>query len=219
APVSGIEELLTTALKNTHRFRITERMDMGAVQQEQHLGAEGSTAPQTAPAAGRILGAQYLIKATVIEWKDNTGGSHGVGGGATGSVPGIGGVGWSTSKAEIAMAFKVIDAMSGEVVDSRTARATAKNWSFTPAAIAWTPNSVAGGIATIQRNSPAHYAVVSCVNKAVFQIVTALKERPWKGAVMQAGDGGVYVNGGAEAGLKVGMKLEAVGKGPDLTDP
>ena len=217
APVADIQEFVSSAFQNTHRYRLYERVQMGDVQKEQTLGMEGTTSKESAPSAGKITGVQYIIESAVTEWKADVSKNEGVAGRL--GMSSLMGAGWGKSKAEVAMSFKVIDATTSEVVDSRIVRATCDNWKISPGALLFGSSSIIGGLAHIEKNSPASYAVQSCVNKAVYQIVGTLKAQPWSGVIMDATDDGIFVNAGVDAGLKSGMELVAIQKGKDMTNP
>lgn len=217
APVHDIESFVTAGFKNTNRYRLFERGQLGHVTDEQKRGMEGTEAPQSAPAAGKVTGVQYLVETTVNEWKADKNKSD-TRAGRLGMSSLTGGV-FGRSKAEVAMSFKIIDATTSELVDTRVVRATCDNWKIGAGGLFFGESSILGGLTQIEKTSPASYAVQSCVNKAIYEIVSTLKARPWSGIVMDAREGDIYVNAGADAGLKVGMQLTAIKKGVDMTNP
>lgn len=216
-PVASIEELLVTAFVNSHRYRLVERKAVGAAVAEQDLATSGRVAQQGAAATGRLIGAQFLVFAAVNEWspeKSSTGGGGaGVGGGFLGAV------GIRKGTAEVAMSFRLVDATTGEVLSAMTERATAGNWGIGFGGVGGGGGGAGGGLVGIERNTPMSYAVQACINKAVYKLVMAIKDRPWSGAVMKLGAGRVYVNAGSDAGLTAGLRLAAMAKGEALIDP
>ncbi len=109
-PIGSIEELLTTALYNSHRFELVERKALQAVLNEQDLGESGRISPPTASQVGRTLGARYQIFAAVNEWTPVKSKAGGGGLGALGGI--LGGASVSKKKAEITMSFRVVDTSS-----------------------------------------------------------------------------------------------------------
>ncbi len=206
-PVGSIEELLTTALYNTHRFDLLERKAIGAVLGEQELNE------QTGAQVGRVLGAEYLIFAGVNEWspvKSKMGGGIGDAGRKL-----LGGVAVGKKKAEVAMSFRIVDSTTGQVLFSTTERAQAGSWGIGLGLL----DLDLGGLGGFKKNSPINYSVVSCIHKGVYRLVMWLKDRAWSGAVMKIARGQVYVNAGSDKGIQMGMKLTALSKGEELIDP
>lgn len=207
-PLSGIEELLTTALYRTNRFDLVERKRVGVVLAEQDFGAGDRVSEVTAADIGELLGAQYLIYGTVNEWtpdRSRTGGTAGGVAGIAGSL--AGGIAGSKQKAEVAMSFSVSDATSGQVLFQTTQRATAGSWS--------------AGVLGIgsESSSPIGYAVQACVNKAAYDLAMWLKDRPWRGSVVKVDGGKVYINAGREEGMEPQTRLTVLSKGEELIDP
>jgi curli biogenesis system outer membrane secretion channel CsgG len=112
-----LADMLASELASTKAFHVLERKEIDAVLSEQDLGASGRVSRATRAKMGRIKGAQYLIAATVSAYEENTSG--------TGGGIGIAGfsIGGKQQKAYIAVDLKVIDAETGEIVDSRTVEA------------------------------------------------------------------------------------------------
>jgi curli biogenesis system outer membrane secretion channel CsgG len=217
-PLAGLEELLTTALFNTHRFDLTERKVIQGALAEQDFGASGRVSAPTAAKVGKVLGADFLIFATVNEWtpvKSRIGGGGGLAGalgGGLGKV--VSAVGAGKTTAEVAMSFRIVDATTGQVIYSETQRAQAGSWNLTLGGLAGTAG--AGGL---DRSSPIGYAVQSCINKVAYKIAMSLKEKGWTGTIAGIEGGKVFINAGSNQGMQVGMKLVALSKGQALIDP
>jgi curli biogenesis system outer membrane secretion channel CsgG len=116
-----LADMLASELASTKAFHVLERREIDAVLGEQDLGASGRVSRSTRAKMGRIKGAQYLIAGTVSAYEENTSG--------TGGGIGIAGfsIGGKKEKAYIAVDLKVIDAETGEIVDSRTVEATSSS--------------------------------------------------------------------------------------------
>lgn len=211
-PVSGIEEMLTTSIFNTNRFELVDRKDIEKSLSEQDLGASGRAKKGTAVKTGQILGADYLIYASVNEWtsvRSRTGGSGGSSAGALGLL------GVQRTSSEVAMSFRVVDAATSKVVFQTTERATAGSWGIALGGI----SSGKGGAVDFERASPIGYAVQSCINKGTYKLATWIKERPWSAVVAQVDGQSVYVNSGANGGLASGVELVALKQGKEVFDP
>ena len=68
-------------------------------------------------------------------------------------------------------------------------------------------------------NSPLGAATRQALNDAVIQIAEALGAIPWRGQVVKAENGSVWVDAGAEAGVNVGDRMTVERIGETLTDP
>ncbi len=216
-PVAAIEELMTTAFVNCHRFKLLERKALDQTLAEQDFANSGRVAQPSAAKIGKMLGAQFLIYTAVNEWTPEKGKVSGGGGGIGGGF--LGGLGASKSDAEVAMSFRIVDATTGEVMTALTERATAGSWGLGVGAGGYGGGGAGGGMIGIEKNSPVSYAVQSCINKACYKIAMALADRPWSGAVMKVSGGKIYVNAGSDSGIVAGMSLNAMSKGEELVDP
>ncbi|MCH9647606.1 MAG: CsgG/HfaB family protein [Deltaproteobacteria bacterium] len=213
--LSGIEELLSTALFNTRRFDLVERKRLQVVLGEQDFGATGRVSQPTAAKIGHVHGANFLIYGVVNEWTPNKKVSKVGGSRRIPKVPVIGRLGVGSSVAEVAMSFTVTDADTGEVLHQLTERATASNRSITSGI-----GHRKGGLdASQRRSSPIGYAVQACINKAAYTIAMALKDRPWRGSVASITESSVWINAGGDQGLSPGLTLTVLAKGPDIVDP
>jgi curli biogenesis system outer membrane secretion channel CsgG len=207
--VANIEEMLTSVVFNTHRFEVVDRKDIGKTLQEQDLGASGRAKKVTVAKTGQIVGAEYLIYAAVNEYtpvKSRTGGSAGKAAGALGLL------GLSKSVSEVAMSFRVVDATSSATLFTTTERATAGSWAVDLAGI----SGNGGGAVASKQASPIGYAVQSCINKAVYNLVMKLKDRPWSGAVIRVAGQQAFVDAGSNTGLTSGVELVALSQGTEV---
>ncbi len=120
---SELQDMLISELNSTGAFQVLERKEINAVLSEQDLSASGRVSKETLVKMKRIKGAQYLIAGTVssFEMSNSTGGGI--------SFKGISLRGRKT-KVYIAVDVKVIDAETGEIVDTRTIEAKAKGTSI-----------------------------------------------------------------------------------------
>ncbi len=116
---SNLQDMFISELKSTDAFHVLERKEINLVLSEQDLSASGRVSKETLVKMKRIKGAKYLIAGTVsaFEMSNSTGGGI--------SFKGISLRGKKT-KVYIAVDVKVIDAETGEIVDTRTIEAKAK---------------------------------------------------------------------------------------------
>lgn len=212
----GLTEMLTTALVDTKRFILLERKALDDIKAEQARGADGTTDASSAPPAGKLLGAQALVRGAVTEYSytyssTNTGASI------------IPGVSLSTASAEamVALDIRLYDTTTGQVLDSVRAEGKAKG-----KAVGIDINKDDFKVSNSNfKQSPLGKATRDAINAAVAAIVKRLEVLPWEARIaeLDTGDDGkivtVYINAGAEVGLKAGDKLEIYRPGRDIVDP
>ena len=189
-PVASIEEMMSTALFNTKRFDIIERKRIQLILGEQSRKEAFEPTPKELYRAGKVLGIQYLVYGVVNEWVADRGSKGG-------------GFAFFSSKkqeAEVAMTFSVADITNAQVLFTTTERARVGEWSMSFA-------DGQGGSGGSTQRTPTNYAVQVCVNKAAFKIAAWMKDRKWKGAVINIKGPDYYINAGAEQGMRQGMTL------------
>lgn len=207
--VASIEELLASAISSTHRFEIVDRKDIEKTLQEQDLGASGRTTRDTAAKTGQIVGAEYLVYAAVNEYtpvKSSTGGT-------VNKAANPLGLGVSRTVSEVALSVRVVNAGSSANFLNTTKRATAETWNVNLTGV--NAGSGSGGVKTIQ-DAPIGYAVEACINKAVYDLVSKLKDRPWSGSVIRMAGQQVFVDAGSASGLTSGAELVVKSLGADI---
>lgn len=112
--------MLTNELASSRKFRMVERQKLNAVLSEQNLAASGRVSASTGAKIGQMVGAKYLVTATVSAYEEDV---SETGGGI--SYKGFS-VGGKREKAYIAVDLRVVDSTTGEIVDTRTVEARTK---------------------------------------------------------------------------------------------
>ncbi|HXO16688.1 MAG TPA: CsgG/HfaB family protein [Candidatus Dormibacteraeota bacterium] len=128
-PGVALSDLLTDRMVNDGRFNVLDRTHLSSTLGEHQLAASGEVDPQTAVTAGRMIGARYLVTGNILQL-DQTGAS----GANVGSyLPGPFGAaagGVSTHRVTIKVAVRVIDAKTGQIVQSFSDEATRSGTSW-----------------------------------------------------------------------------------------
>ncbi|HYN21265.1 MAG TPA: CsgG/HfaB family protein, partial [Thermoanaerobaculia bacterium] len=203
-PVSGIQEMLTAALYNTKRFDIIEQKRIEEVQKQQTRADVVEPSPTSIVNMGKVLGAQYLVYGTVNEWNpDRASRSMGPGGGAFSA---------GKNEAEVAITFTLTDVGTGQVLFTTAEKARLGEWSFGFGA----PGGGGGGTSA---KTPVNYAIHACANKAAFKIATFLRDRKWKGSVVDIKKTDVYINAGQQQGMALQTKLSVQAVKGIVKDP
>ncbi|MEO8483436.1 MAG: CsgG/HfaB family protein [Acidobacteriota bacterium] len=112
----GIADLIVDGLVEDGSFRVIERKKIDAILNEQNFNASDRVDP-TAKAAkiGKALGVKYLIVGSITKFGTEDS-NKSVGGGGFGSKFGVGSVGKSSGKANVAIAARMIDSSTGEIM-------------------------------------------------------------------------------------------------------
>jgi curli biogenesis system outer membrane secretion channel CsgG len=184
-PVAGIQEMLNVALYHTRRFDVIEQKRVQEVQAQQRRRDVEEPSPTSIVNIGKVLGAQYLVYGTVNEWSPDRAGRN----------IGPGGIFNATKHgAEVAITFTLTDVGTGQILFTTSERARMGEWDLGSGA----PD---GGGGTTQQNTPAGYAVRACANKAAYKMANFLKNRKWRGSVVEIKKTGIYINAGSQQGM------------------
>ncbi len=205
-PVAGIQEMLTVALYNTKRFDVIEQKRIKEIEHQQTRSDVVEPSPTSIVNIGKVLGAQYLVYGTVNEWTPDrssqavaTGGlASGIAGGLLGRIPGattlLNNSRAAKKEAEVAVTFTLADVATGQILYTTAQRAKLGEWN-----IAW-GGPAGAGRATAQQ-TPVTYAITACTNKAAFEIARFLRDRKWKGSVVDIAKVDVFINAGSQQGM------------------
>jgi curli biogenesis system outer membrane secretion channel CsgG len=203
-PVAGIQEMLTVALYNTKRFDVIEQKRIKEIEHQQTRTDVVEPSPASIVNIGKVLGAQYLVYGTVNEWTPERSNRAVATNGFASSllnkipIPGVGTV-LSNSRAtkkeaEVAVTFTLADVATGQILYTTAQRAKLGEWN-----VAW---GISAGVdsATSQK-TPVTYAITACTNKAAFEIARFLRDRKWKGSVVDIAKADVFINAGSQQGM------------------
>ena len=179
---NALQDMLTTALVQSKRYKVMERGEMGVINQEQELGASGAVEEKSAAKRGAIKGADILVVAAVTAWEPgvkNTGG--GLGGflgkryailGAAGSV--------GMKKSYLAIDMRIIDSSTSEVLAATNVQGEAKEFKmgvFGGGLLGGVP--LGGGLSSYAK-TPFEKAIRVCIKEAVKYIVANTPEDHYK---------------------------------------
>ena len=200
---------LSTELQASNCCDVVERDDMAQMITEMDLAKSHVSSGNAAPMPGNILPAQYLVAGSVTaQSAADRGGGFSIGGG--GSALTLGG-----SQGDIELDLRLIDTRTGAVLTAFKVKRkiNAKN-------VGLSTNVGGAAIGTNGFfNTPLGEATEAALQDAVVQITKALASLPWRGQVVKADAGVVYVNAGGEGGVNVGDRYDIQRVGESLTDP
>jgi curli biogenesis system outer membrane secretion channel CsgG len=231
----GLRAQLMTTLSKSKNFIIIDRETLSDLQDELNLAQVGAVTKKTAVKAGRLLGAQIIIKGVVTEfseeakgkssgYKFNLGTIAGVANAFTDTKgldiveainPEIGG-GNETVSGTVGLDIRMIDVETGTVIHSIAARGNiTKEKSSRSFGIA--------GFSTMSEgfeNTVIGQAVRLAIQDAVLQIFEGMGRVPWKGTVAAVKyDGTVVINAGSNKNIRPGQLMYVAYEVQVITDP
>lgn len=151
-----LQDMLINELASTKAFQILERKELGSVLSEQQLGESGLVDSSTKSKLGKIKGAKYLVASTVSAFEESTANS---GSGLNYRGFSFGG---EQKKAYLAIDLKVIDAKTGEIVDSRTIEANTTSGGMKVSGHSGLVPVLSGGLSK-QERTPVGKAIRGCI--------------------------------------------------------
>lgn len=170
----GLEQTLKASLVESKRFRVSDRRCLKRLKDELALQEEGLMDASTGPKKGDVQSADLIVRGTVLEWDDASGGSGGVLGGWVPKIPFVGGIGFKTQKGKCVIQLDLVDADSLEVLATKQCRGDASSRSFTLAGIGWMPSMALGGILSEYEKTPMGDAIRQAIAEAVRVTVDAI---------------------------------------------
>ena len=209
----GAQDMLVTELVKTGKYRVIEREQLAAIMREKGLSLSGDVDPRTAVKIGKMLGVEYLVTGSVTQLGTTNRGA---------SVPGgfgLPSVSVHSQKAEAALDARAFSTSTGEIVWADTASGETSDASVYVAG--------AGGGASDHGK----------VDKILRPVVQKLAESLGKANLATTGMGGgsdasgiagkianvdggtLYLNVGAEAGVKEGDEFTVYRVGKQIKDP
>ena len=212
----GMTALLTAALVKDGRFVVVERTGLASVAAEQALG-QGAAIAETAAQPRQLIGAAIIVRGAVTKFEPAAGGGGlTVGGFPMGSLFGAR-AGLKSQSSVMEITLRLIDTTTGQVISTSTAQGSASTTGVDVAAV--NPSTgLALGAGAFQA-SPIGQAGEQAIVKAVEQIAAGMKGVPWSALVVDANDGTIYVNAGADRNVQAGLVLHVYRQGKVFTDP
>ena len=123
----GIADMIVDELVNDGSYRVIERKRLDAILAEQNFSNSERADPsaKTLAQIGKALGVKYLIVGSITKFGTEQS-SKSFGGGGYGSAFGLGSVGTSKGKANVAITARMIDTSTGEIMASAKGEGTSK---------------------------------------------------------------------------------------------
>src|ERR1700681_1765132 len=203
-PGVALSDLLTDQIVNSGKFDVLDRKNIDTTLAEHKLSASGEVDPTTAIAAGRLVGARFLISGNVLQL-DHVGRSGAAVGSLIGGIAGGLAGGGRSDNVTLKVAVRVVDAVSGRIVQSFSDEKTQSATSISGAGFS---NYTAGGYSnsTFVNSSMGHL-----INDEAILIAQHLDPDKFVG-------GTVILNIGSGKGVTVGTFFDVV-KVKQIKDP
>jgi curli biogenesis system outer membrane secretion channel CsgG len=230
----GIRSMLTAKMGQSKNVVLLEREKLKVVMGEQDFGASNRVKQGTKAKIGGITGADaVLLGDIVIFGRDDTAKKNGAAG-ALRYIPGIGGIGAraleakKTDKAVVAINLRLVDAETGEVLESSEARGESARTSVDWGAVAGTWKGAAATSSSMTSSNFQETIIGEATNDAVNKIVAfldqkipalAAKSRAIEGRVANIDGCTLYINVGGNDGVQVGDVFEIHQILKELSDP
>jgi curli biogenesis system outer membrane secretion channel CsgG len=123
----GVSDMIVDELVNDGSFRVIERKRLDAILAEQNFSNSDRADPSAKAVAqlGKALGVKYLVVGSVTKFGTEQS-NKSFGGGGFGGAFGVGSVGTSKGKANVAITARIIDTTTGEIMASAKGDGTSK---------------------------------------------------------------------------------------------
>ena len=123
----GISDMIVDELVNDGSFRVIERKRLDAILAEQNFSNSDRADPnaKTMAQIGKVLGVKYLVVGSVTKFGTEKS-QKSFSGGGYGSAFGLGSVGTSKGKANVAITARIIDISTAEIMASSKGEGTSK---------------------------------------------------------------------------------------------
>jgi curli biogenesis system outer membrane secretion channel CsgG len=213
----GLSAMLTTALVESNRFIVSERAQIQQILTEQEMKGQKLTSQGSGPKLGKLIGVQFLILGSVTEFgaeEEGHGFSIGGSGGGIGSLL-SGALSGQFSSGTVAMDFRVVDTTTGQVLESFNLSEDIESSGF-DLSLGYQGINFGGN----QFNkTPLGQASRRVITRAVQKFAINAENIAWTGQVVEFDAGELFINAGAQAGMKKGdaFMIERITK--RLTDP
>lgn len=205
----GLAAQLATELTRTNCFVVLDRTGLSNLLREQELGLAGVVNRETAPQAGRLVGAEVIIKGTITEFDPNKkGGGVTLGVGLPNTPLGLR-LGRNGSRAHVGLDVSVIDAVNGQTKFAHRVTADSKTGGWT-IGLDYKRASIGGDTFA---KSPLGIASRNALGQAVLRIATDLSQGIERRFQIAGTDGeDIYLNATLASGLRAGdsMKVSTV---------
>jgi curli biogenesis system outer membrane secretion channel CsgG len=224
----GITNLLVTDLVKDGNFSVIERSALDKVLNEQNFSNSNRADPNSAAKIGKLLGVDAIVVGTITEFGNETKKTGLGGGGGNWGGFGLGGIGHSNSKANVAITSRIINIDTGEImaVADGSGQSSRSSTSLLGGGGNW--HGFGGGNADFGSSDFQQTIIGEATKNAVLQLATNLDTQSAKvptrtivveGVVAAVDSGQIILNVGTKAGVKVGDQFNVLRVTKEIKDP
>ncbi|MCA1778099.1 MAG: hypothetical protein LC637_01575 [Xanthomonadaceae bacterium] len=206
---NALTDQLTDALIQTDAFIVLERQVLQDVLAEQDFAAGDRVSQSQSARIGQLTGAQVLVMGTVTDFDLQEGGRRG--------GLNIGGVrlGGNKQTAHVGLIVRLVDATTGEVLDSQRISGKAESRGATI-------GLDIGGIkfdGADFSSTPLGEASQEALDEAVAFIAREARKVPFQARVVEVDDRTIVISAGSRNNVQQGAQFTVMSVGRELTDP
>lgn len=204
----GMADMLTTELVKSGKYRVMERTALEQIMKEQNLGQTGAVTSQTAAEVGKLLGVELAIIGAVTEFGYKKGDT-----GINLKKKGFG-FGVQSASASVGIDVRFTNTTTGEILSAENVRKEE-----TKRGLKIDTNQLSFKNKNDFDESIVGKATRAAIEEIMKKIDSQMDGLPWQGKIIKVAGNSVFINSGAEAGVKVGDVFAIYSKGEELIDP
>ena len=224
----GISALLVTNLVRNGSFSVIDRDALSKVLAEQNFSNSNRADPGSAARIGKILGVDYIIVGTITQFGNETNKQNVGGGGGNWHGFGVGSIGHSNSKANVAIDARIINVDTAEILAAAEGKGESSRSGLALGGGGGNWKGMGAGNVDFGSSNFQSTIIGEATKKAVDALATDLGTQASRltvravkiDALIAAVDGGqIILNAGARAGIHSGDQLTVVRVGREIKDP
>src|ERR1017187_1060080 len=224
----GIADLLVTNLVKDGSFSIIERKQLDRIMTEQNFSNSNRADPTSAAKIGKLLGVDAILVGSITEFGNETKKTNLGGGGGGWHGYGLGGLGHSNSKANVAITCRLVNVDTGEIIAVAEGKGQSARSSTSMLGGGGNWHGFGGGNADFGSSDFQQTIIGEATKTAVDSLSTDLVTNAPKvgvrpvvveGEVAAVDSGQILLNVGKRAGVNVGDQLEVVRVTREIKDP
>jgi curli biogenesis system outer membrane secretion channel CsgG len=195
---TSASDILTTELFKTGAFIMVERAQLNQLLKEQGLGQTGVVNPETAAAAGKVLGLNALVTGSISQFGVSTGGAD------------YGVYKQKVQTAKCTVDIRVVDSSTGQLLFAEAGKGEFERKAQEVLGM----GTRAGYDETLGQE-----ALRSAITKFMDNLVRQLQNVEWSGRIASITGNDAYINVGKDVGLNIGDILVVQTLGKEIYDP
>ena len=227
----GIRAMLTVRMNTSKNITLLERANLNTVLKEQDLGASNRVKKGTNAKIGQLSGADAILMGDIVIFgRDDTTKRKGLGAAIGRFSPVAGAVATMNKeeKAVVGINLRIVDAETGEVIETAEARGESSRSSKDYAGVLGVKGAAVGGYSDMTSSNFQQTIIGEATSNAVTNIVNYLegkipqlpaKSRDVEGRIATISGATVVLNVGSQDGVLRGDRFEILQINGEIKDP